>query len=432
MSKTMHTGDTMKSAWAGPWDVVVVGNGLAGSAAALFAAKRGLSVAVVGSGSQLPLSSGLLDLAGMVPGDTAYSTRPWETLSALAQAFPGHPYGKIGAPTVREAFETFLGFLDAEGVGYRTCEANGRLVTSVGTPKASYALPETMVAGATALKKGWKTLIVGLRGLKGFQASQVAQSAAGFWPGLCPVEVAPEGLGRPGDLYPEALARELDLPQGRERLIQAITPYLNGHRAVGLPPVIGMEKSREALSHLEETLQVPCFEIPGMPPTAAGVRLREALDRAFSRYGVAAFVGGHVTAVADTGEGFFLTASLRGNEKVISAHRMILATGRFMGGGLVGDRHRVTEPLLGLPVTQPPCRDDWHRCDLLDARGHAVNRAGVTVDEAMRPLSANGAPVHPNLFAVGSILAHQDWKREKSGAGISLATAFRAAASCDA
>ena len=430
MNNPLCHGKKIGDTWAGNWDVVVVGNGLAGSAAALFAARQGHSVAVVGSGSQLPLSSGLFDLVGMMPGERRYTDQPWKTVEALIQSAPGHPYGKLGAQAIRNAFDAFLELLAAEGLMYVACENNARVITSVGTVKASYALPKSMMAGADAFEKKSKTLIVGIQGLKGFQANQVAQSAGSSWPGLSAVEMAPEGLGRPGDLYPEALARELDLPAGRERLIQAILPHIDGHEAVGLPPILGMDKSHEAMEHLEAALGVPCFEIPGMPPTAAGVRLREALDRAFSRYGVATFVGGRVTSVSDGEAGFSVTASLRGEETTISARKMILATGRFMGGGLTGDRCLVSEPLLNLHVAQPQTRDEWHRCDLFDPRGHAVNRAGVMADRQMQPLSADGSVATPNLFVAGSILAHQDWKREKSGAGISIATAFRAAESC--
>lgn len=430
MSNAADMGRTARGPWDDQRDVVVVGNGLAGSAAALFAAKKGLKVAVVGTGSQLPLSSGLFDLAGMLPGDKAYSAAPWQTVQDLVSQGPGHPYGKVGADAIAQAFKGFLAVLEEEGLGYRICETNARVVTSVGSLKASYALPETMVAGATALEQGLKTLIVGIRRLKGFEASQVAQSAAPIWPGLSSVVVAPEGLGRPGDIYPEALARELDLPEACDQLIEAIRPHLDGHKAVGLPPVLGMEKSRETLAYMEKALGVLCFEIPGMPPTAAGVRLREALDRAFSRYGVATFVGGRVTKASKGEGGFTVTASLRGEERTVSARKMILATGRFMGGGLAGDRLRITEPLLDLYVSQPQSRDAWHRCDLFHPEGHAVNRAGIIADTAMRPLDSDGNVVDPSLFVSGSILAHQDWKREKSGAGISIATAFRAAESC--
>lgn len=61
-----------------------------------------------------------------------------------------------------------------------------------------------------------------------------------------------------------------------------------------------------------------------------------------------------------------------------------------------------------------------------DGRGHAVNRTGIETDGCFRPLDRAGRVVHPNLYAAGSILAHQDWKREKSGSGISIASAYRA------
>jgi glycerol-3-phosphate dehydrogenase subunit B len=77
-------------------------------------------------------------------------------------------------------------------------------------------------------------------------------------------------------------------------------------------------------------------------------------------------------------------------------------------------------------VHQPPTRDLWHHKDLLNRAGHAVNRSGLEVDDRFRPLDRNGRPVFPNLRAAGSVLAHQDWVREKSGSGLAIATAFGA------
>jgi glycerol-3-phosphate dehydrogenase subunit B len=55
-----------------------------------------------------------------------------------------------------------------------------------------------------------------------------------------------------------------------------------------------------------------------------------------------------------------------------------------------------------------------------------VNRAGLEVDDRFRPLDKDGSPV-PGVFAAGSVLAHQDWMREKCGSGLALATAYRCA-----
>ncbi len=62
----------------------------------------------------------------------------------------------------------------------------------------------------------------------------------------------------------------------------------------------------------------------------------------------------------------------------------------------------------------------------MDSRGHLINQAGLEIDDAFRPLDDSGGPAFETLFAAGSILAHNDWKRMKCGAGIAIATAFGA------
>jgi glycerol-3-phosphate dehydrogenase subunit B len=84
------------------------------------------------------------------------------------------------------------------------------------------------------------------------------------------------------------------------------------------------------------------------------------------------------------------------------------------------------ETIFNLPVAQPPDRDSWHHRDLLHTRGHPVNRAGLAVDTSFRPVDDKGRPVWPDLFAAGTILAGQDWMREKCGSGLSIATAYAA------
>jgi len=58
--------------------------------------------------------------------------------------------------------------------------------------------------------------------------------------------------------------------------------------------------------------------------------------------------------------------------------------------------------------------------------GHGINKAGLETDDNFRPLGTSGKPVFQNLFAAGSILAHNDWKRMKCGSGIAVATAYGA------
>jgi len=113
-------------------------------------------------------------------------------------------------------------------------------------------------------------------------------------------------------------------------------------------------------------------------------------------------------------------------EICILADKVLLTTGRFLGKGLTAERKGIRESLLDLPVLQPENRSRWHRESFLDPKGHAINLAGLEVDNLFRPVGKAIQPVYENLFAAGSILAHQDWIRTKSGTGLAVATAFGA------
>jgi glycerol-3-phosphate dehydrogenase subunit B len=110
----------------------------------------------------------------------------------------------------------------------------------------------------------------------------------------------------------------------------------------------------------------------------------------------------------------------------VQSRGVVLASGRFIGGGLHADRKRIRETIFDLPVCQPTDRTKWHRRDFLDPRGHPINEAGLETDDDFRPLNGSGRPAFKTLFAAGSILAHQDWIRTKCGAGLAIATAYGA------
>lgn len=108
---------------------------------------------------------------------------------------------------------------------------------------------------------------------------------------------------------------------------------------------------------------------------------------------------------------------------VIEARAALLATGRFIGQGLAADRKCINETLFDLHVSPPEDRTHWHRDYMLGPAGHAINKAGLEVDDNFQPLTASGRPAFKNLYAAGSILAHSDWIRMKCGSGVAIATA---------
>ena len=413
------------------FDLAVIGTGMAGAAAAIFAAHRGLDVAQVGQTGEIIFASGYLDLLGVFPpADKRIWDNPWEGLERLKQAIPVHPLARIETAGIRAALDEFLGFLAEAGLPYRCGgEQNMTALTPLGTVKPTYGVPETMWPGVEALCAKARCLLVDIRGLRGFSARQVAEIWARDWPGLRTLTIDFPESGHLAELYAETMARKLELPSYREQLAAGIKPHLKDAVVLGLPAILGVQKSAGAARSLAELLGVPVFEIPTMPPGVPGLRLKEIFGNRIPELGVRLFREKRVTGVRREKTGTFTLAVDGGTgEETLRADRVLLASGRFLGKGLVADPDGIREPLFNLPVAQPRTRSRWHRRYFLDTRGHRINRAGLETDDRLRPLAAHGGPAHANLYAAGSILAHQDWMRMKCGSGLAIATAFAAVA----
>jgi glycerol-3-phosphate dehydrogenase subunit B len=407
-------------------DLMVIGAGLAGLAAALFAAQRGLKVCLSGDAGGLDFHTGCLDLLGVHPMEQGQRRDdPWQALEELSAACPQHPYASIAPDTIRQAFYEFTASLAQGGLLYQGHERrNLKLLTSAGTVKHTYRAPHTMWTGAQVMEERQPALLVDFAGMKEFNLAQAVEVQKRNWPGLRHARLTlPEYLG---DLHPEAMAWDLALAQNRVKLAGRIQEHLNDEQAVGLPAVLGVQNTVMVKSHLEELLGMKVFEIPTPPPAIAGLRLREAMERALAALGVELLLKKRVSAFEASAGGFRFRVSEGGLDQDIQARGAILAGGRFIGKGLMSDRERIWEPLFGLPVHQPPSREHWHHTDFYDPRGHPVNQAGLEVDAEFRPLADSGRPAYENLFAAGIILAHQDWMRQKCGSGLALATALAA------
>jgi glycerol-3-phosphate dehydrogenase subunit B len=408
-------------------DLMVIGSGMAGMAASLFAAQGGINTVQVGITGEINFASGLLDLLGVHPiGQGARRTDPWAGIKQLTADDPSHPYAYIKVKHIRHAMKKFMDFLDDTGLPYETNgESNSQVVTPVGTLKTTYAVPKSMAAGVRALTDQTPTLLVDFIGLKGFSARQMIETLGSRWPTLKHLRIAFPGIR--GEVFTEHAARAMDTKPARQALVDTVRPHLGAAEAVGFPAVLGMYRTEEVRMDLEAALGLPVFEIPTMLPAVTGLRLREAFERRLPKMGVTAFYQQKVLradVMQDDDFEFIVgqpSPSLR-----ISAKKAILASGRFFGKGLQADRHAIRETLFDLPVVQPEDRRKWHHKDLLHADGHPINRAGLDVDEHFRPMDKNRQVIHHNLHAIGSILAHQDWIRQKCGSGLSIATAFAA------
>ena len=413
-------------------ELAIIGTGFAGLAAAVFASQNGISTSQIGVSGGILYASGYLDLMGVHPiAHQKVWDDPWAAIDAVIKDTPDHPYARIPKTDIRESMDQFTGFLNETGLPYRKQEdRNVEVITPIGTVKPTYYVPASMWNGIAALSDERPMLIIDFWGLKGFSAVQIAEMLQNRRPNVRTARIPFPSVDMSIDLYPERMAWSMELEENVVKLADEIRPHLNGAQALGLPAILGIHRTETILSGLKNLLGCDVFEIPTIPPSITGLRIKEKAEAALAQRGVRLFAQKRVISVKpNKNGGFLLDIGDRAGaepEHRIEADGVVLASGRFLGMGLHAGRKKIQETLFDLPVFQPGDRSDWHQKNFFDPRGHGINQAGVEIDDAFRPAGRDGKPVLDNLFAAGSILAHQDWIRQKCGAGLAVSSAYAA------
>ncbi len=407
-------------------ELAVIGSGIAGCAASIFALNRGIQTAQVGNTGAVAYTTGYLDLLGAIEGSAAAVDDPWDGLERLRNSQPDHPLSQIAANDMKEGFAQFTTFLSEAGIAYTAPqETNITALTPAGTIKKTLCIPATMAAGPEAFAAKTPCVIIDFHGLKGFSAHEVVANLQHKWPQLSAARIIFPDMEK-GEIYPEVMARALEVGTTRTRLAELLLAAAGDVRVIGLPALLGMHTPDLVKNELERLTGLTIFEIPTMPPSVPGIRLREMFEQVFPQKGITLIPQQKITSLSLSPDGALLSLSDNYGPITIQAKAVILATGRFLSGGLEAQITGITEPLLDLPVHQPPSRTDWYRETYTDRLGHPIHKAGIEIDGSYRPLGKDGSPYHERLFAAGIILAHQDWIRSRSGAGIAITTAFKA------
>jgi glycerol-3-phosphate dehydrogenase subunit B len=240
------------------------------------------------------------------------------------------------------------------------------------------------------------------------------------------------------NLNPLRFSDHFDGPDWRrpavDRIARAVDAAAGRDAArVGLPAAIGCRVHPEAWRDTIERLGRPAFELPLVPPGIPGIRLYNLLRAELIARGGRLLLGEPI-ARFDARDGRIVSVSTTAatREVVTRVGGVVLATGGIEGGGLAGDPGgRVVDTVLGMPIDAPPI-DRWMAADALDPGGMPIAGVGFATDDELRPLDrvrlADG-PIWPNVRIVGRALGGQRWLRERSGDGVAIASAWRAAAS---
>lgn len=407
------------------YDVVVLGAGLAGLTCALRLADAGARVAIAATGvGAVQLAGGTVDVLGYAPEPVA---NPAAALPEFVAANPGHPYARIGPATISAALDWYkMRVGDLAYVG--SLDENLLLPTAVGVAKPTALAPRSMIAGD--VRAGGRFALVGLRELKDFYAPLAADNLARGGGGRSAFAVEVEAGGDEADVTPVGWARRFDDPRWRSAVIRDLAARIEGADAVGFPAVLGFHDHPVAWRELQEGLGAPVFEIPTLPPSVPGLRLLRALKAELRRARARLLVGSPATgARAEDGRARSVMIRSAARDLELHAQHFVLATGGFASGGVTMDSYgRVTEAVFGLPVAGVPSRgEERFSPGLLD--DHPIGRAGIAVDDELRPVDVGGEPVLDNVRVAGATLAGALPWREKSGDGISVSTAYAAAGS---
>jgi glycerol-3-phosphate dehydrogenase subunit B len=275
-----------------------------------------------------------------------------------------------------------------------------------------------MVAG-TSLKER-DELIVGFKGFKDFYANYVADQLK------CRGVTLPLPETFSQEITATALARLMEKESFRAAMAQEIKKQLQGETRVGLPAILGLRDPIKVKKGLEEILGAEVFEIPALPPSIPGMRIFNRFKEWLIQRGVTFLLGHSVSKTDLDGKRCKgIEVSHPPLSQSYSADRFILATGRFVGGGLKADGEKIFEPVFNLPVEQPKSKEDWFKNSFFNS--HPIHQAGILTDSSFRPVNERGDLVLENVWIAGSILANHRCIEEKSREGIEIATGYWAA-----
>jgi glycerol-3-phosphate dehydrogenase subunit B len=399
------------------FDLIVIGMGLTGLMAAKTAVEAGQKVLIIGKGmGSLCLFSNTIDVLGQIPE----TIKMKDGLTQWIKDHPKHPYSKIDSDKIDEALSSFLSLFPPPYSFQTIDNRNCLLPTGAGTLRPTYLIPPTMAEGPCI--NGEQTLIVGFKGFKDFYAHYVANQ----------LKCRGVHLQLQDSFYQEltatALARLIETESFREKIGGEIRKHLHAETRVGFPAVLGMNDPVQVKEDLEEIIGVKVFEIPILPPSIPGKRIFNHFKEWLIQKGTTFLLGYPVskaTQKATRCEGIEVL-----HPPVVtsySAERYILATGRFIGGGLKADNEKAFEPVFNLPLSQPQSREGWFANSFFSDFPHPIHQAGILTDSSFQPVDERGKSILENVWVAGTILAHHQCIDEKSREGIEITTGYMAA-----
>lgn len=409
-------------------DVLVIGGGIAGLFAACVAAEKGKSVQLLSYGAgTLTIGGGIIDALGYDEANAPVAA----PLTAMEKLNDMHPYSKVGKAGICKAFEAFKKLTEQQGYGYiGSLEKNQWIPTAVGTLKPTCLTSKTM--DGSVLKQAKEVCVVGFDTLKDFSAKMVCKNLKKVYDGRKNIKsvVVKLNFEQGRDVNAMDVARWLDTEEGRSAFVSQLKGSITSGMVVIVPPVLGTTPDYTVLQALEKALGCKLIEAAAMPPAVTGYRLRAMLLGYAKKLGVKIIEKAKVVrADGQNGKCEYVVTEGMDRERKYYAKEFILATGGFYGGGMTSEMGKITEMVFKLPIAAPAVQTEWSNPKLFSDQKQIFAQYGILVNDDLAPIDANGNVLVSNLKIVGRSLAGYDFCFEKSGNGVAIATAYKAAIS---
>lgn len=363
------------------FDLLVIGEGLAGINAAAAAADQGMRVLLAATGpGGFVLGTACLDLEGITAGE--------------ASPFP------CSAAMMEEAVAFFSDLSARAGCAYDGGIGQQRwLPTVMGTFQKVSMAPRSIWKGdPTGLTNA---VVAGVGHLATFDPDFVAErlflhtQRMGQNTSYRSVTLQlPDDSPHP--LTTVELATRWDRePAYRRAFVDALKHVVQDAELLILPGVLGVKSNDGDFSRLEAEVGCAICELPTVPPSVPGLRLLQRFESHLARIGVEVCTGFSVQKLCfDGGRCTGAYLDVPGKPRHIQADCVVLASGRFSN---------LLEPQESRPNP---------------------SRGTVHVNQEVRPLNRDGSIVASNLFACGSVLGSSE---PRHGNAIAVLTGYHAA-----
>ncbi len=436
------------------YDVIVIGSGLAGVAAAINAAKT-KKVAVIRKGyGATALCSGTFDIAGR----TGKRGRPFKDFVSIPQGIghileneKQHPYSILSMAFTGDRFNEFITMVNTigeefferlreTGIHYKgSWENNMLLPTQHGAFKATSFCQSSMFPGNLAKLMGRTILFIGFEKTPIHNRTRAEflrdiLSKYGFlsFKDVLYINVDIQSLGLRWNGHDFiSLAGIMDDMDNARRIAASIREIVDkqDYDHIFIQPVMGIKNYEDVSKLFSDTFGDALSELVADSPSAPGLRLQYALDRMLAQHGVAVIDGEASCSESPDTIKTVGVSHKDGSKSTFAANSFILATGKFISNGLTKNK-TWQESIFGLPafIGDQPVKDAFAMKYLTDdpLDEQALFSMGVKVDNSLRPVDEDGAVVYKNLYAAGSVLSGYNYIYDKTGMGTALLTGSKA------